>query len=298
MSTLIKYLNQAINVDGIHFYGCSFTAGEELADAEYQPKINECKDWDQRQHIINKHWKLEKQLAWPQHMGVGLGISEIYNNADRGNSVSKMSAQFFNDVVTGKIRPKDMCIVGTTGYFREMTFHALEDWVDLDNPKVDDSMRGKSFCRVMTSTTESPTYRGWIQSVRSSKEYVSNQQFALQYFMHRHPWVLFHEYMNHLRDMVYIARNHDIPIIFVECLERINVKYFEDVNLRRHEDFQKPMMEYEFKDNLIFIEKEINKHKITDKNMDDLRVGSMPRGHPDQQSHVKWGQYLASLLRV
>ena len=96
--------------------------------------------------------------------------------------------------------------------------------------------------------------------------------------------------------MVYIAKNHDIPLIFVECLERINVEYFENVNLRRHEKLLD--MEYEFKDNLIFIQKEINKHKITNKNMDDLRVGDMPRGHPDQQSHVKWGQYLASLLRV
>ena len=58
---------------------------------------------------------------------------------------------FFNDVVNGKISPNDMCIVGTTGYFREMTFHAIEDWVDLDNPKVDQSMRGKSFSRVMTN---------------------------------------------------------------------------------------------------------------------------------------------------
>ena len=99
--------------------------------------------------------------------------------------------------------PNDMCIVGTTGYFREMTFHAMEDWVDLDDPKVDESMRGKSFSRVMASATSSgpkmrPQYREW-----------GNADFALQYFLHRHPWVLFHEYMNHLRDMVYIARNHD-----------------------------------------------------------------------------------------
>ena len=290
MFTPVKYLGGVTPIDAIHFYGCSFTAGEELADVEYEPKIRECKDWHQRQLLILKHWKLEKQLAWPQHLCESLGITEIYNNADRGNSVARMSSQFFNDVVTGKISPNDMCIVGTTGYFREMTFHAMEDWVDLDDPKVDEPMRGKSFSRVMASATSSgpkmrPQYREW-----------GNADFALQYFLHRHPWVLFHEYMNHLRDMVYIARNHDIPIIFVECLERINVEYFENVNLRRHEKLLD--MEYEFKDNLIFIQKEINKHKITNKNMDDLRVGNMPRGHPDQQSHVKWGQYLASLLRV
>lgn len=290
MSTQLKYIGGIDPVDAIHFYGCSFTAGEELADAEYQPKIRECRDFDQRQSIIKKHWKLEKQLAWPQHMCESLGITEIYNNADRGNSVSRMSAQFFNDICTGKIKSNDMCIVGTTGYFREMSFFAIEDWVDVNDPMVDDSMRGKSYCRVMSSDNSNASQdRKW-------RSQWGTEEFTLEYFKHRHPWVLFHEYMNHLRDMIYISRNHNIKLIFVECLERINVEYFENVHIRIHEKFLD--MEYEFKDNLIFIEKEINKHMITNKNMDDLRVGSMPRGHPDQQSHIKWGQYLASLLRV
>ena len=48
------------------------------------------------------------------------------------------------------------------------------------------------------------------------------RDFDLQYFLHRHPWVLFHEYMNHLKYGIH-TKNHDIPLIFVERLERINV---------------------------------------------------------------------------
>jgi len=280
----VKYLDDVIKINGIHFYGCSFTAGEELANEEFLPLIGKCEDSDQRELLSQKHEKIEKQLAYPQHLCNKLGITNVYNRGQRGNSIDNMRSQFFNDVIHEKISDTHLCMFGTTGFFREVGFHSLEHWAEIGRSNIDERYRGCAFNRVV------PTHhdRG------------GDHEFALKYFRERHSWIHFYEYMNNLRDILYIANRNNIPVIFVECLERINVQYFEKVYLKKHEQLKH--LDYEYKDNLLFIEKEINRHMITDKVFSEYndKHGDkrMPRGHPCLQAHIEWGEHLADCLKV
>ena len=96
----IKYHNdETIKVDGLHFYGCSFVAGQELLDEEmgspmsipveqmarqknesveqyYKRKLS-------RELLFKKKIKLESQLAWPQYMCNTLKV-RCFNHATHG----------------------------------------------------------------------------------------------------------------------------------------------------------------------------------------------------------------------
>lgn len=277
----VKYLGDVIKIDGIHFYGCSFTAGQELLDKEFDPVIEYCDTPESRVIQLEKKSRLEKQMAWPAHMCSDLQITNCYNKSEPGNSMDNMKSQFYNDIIHNRIKESELCIFGTTGYFREILFHPIEDWVDIDQMKEClPSERGKSFSRV----------------VADHLERIDQSEKAFEYYRYKFPYVLFFHYMNALKDILYTAKIHNVPILLVDCLHPTSVSDFNDLYQKKSPMFDH--VEYQYTDNLVFIEKIINTHKITDRVFGPYyNKDPMPRGHPNEQAHIEWGRYLASVLR-
>lgn len=285
----LKYKNDKIGVNGLHFYGCSFTAGQELLDSEYVPQIRDAKDFATRMKLVEIHAQKELNLAWPRHLCNKLGIANVVNNARPGNGMDNMKSQFLNDIIHNRI-PKDHGVMfGCTGYFRETRFHPLEEWHPYEEPEngIRPEVAGKSYCDIVVLSHGRK--RRWARSGL-------DEDFAFKYLRLKHPYTFLYEYYNNLLHIVHIAEKYEIPIYFVACLEPLNYDFFLDYYVKKH-----PIMkdyEYEYLDNIKFISSEINKYIITDKSMADFSVRPMPKGHPNLEEHVMWADHLATKLKV
>ena len=296
-----------VEVDLLHFYGCSFTAGEELLDytnGQFTPEEQELK---------------EKHLSWAAKLSNLLELP-FDNHASAGNSMDNMRSQFYHDAMTGVIKPGHAVVIGTTGYFRETRFHPVtDDWEYggyFQETKVlhpDDY--GRAFGRVTSS---------W-------SSYHGDDDFAQKYLKEKPPYIFLYEYMNICRDMLYIAQKFDIPIFFVQVLEPISVDYFLDEYLLVHFGFVAPphaktkpkaKKTYEYLDSLRHMENEIHKYIIgEDTNASDEMLQSrgsrygkvyavmndfclkgtedrLPGGHPKQHIHDNWAKFIAEKLKV
>jgi len=94
----------------LHFYGCSFTAGDELIDDVYFPWKSECSTmteyYAKRRDIFintNKMREYERQnrmLAYPAHIEKLTGFS-AFNHAVNGASLREMIYKIIHQVSTG-----------------------------------------------------------------------------------------------------------------------------------------------------------------------------------------------------
>lgn len=96
----------------IWFYGCSLTAGDELADEEFFPWKSQCKDSNEyhkrRSEIFAKDPKLciayqirNKELSYPQKLQDSSDF-RIFNRAENGSSLKTMIVKSLEDIILKK----------------------------------------------------------------------------------------------------------------------------------------------------------------------------------------------------
>ncbi len=120
-------------------YGCSYTSGEELADADYIPELtldqmNSEKillgndkfykkylgDRDKIEVAIRQN---ETSRAWPAKLIKDLNVSWTYLNRARGGaSMQEIVVTLEHDLYNGIIRDNDLIIVGITSDSRVLKF--------------------------------------------------------------------------------------------------------------------------------------------------------------------------------
>lgn len=106
----------------ILFYGCSFTAGAELADQELLPnlpktEIDKLKK-EEKYHFYNRfdvdlREKLEKEKSWARWFADDVGLP-YENRAKGGSSTSQIVFSIEEDLARNAIEDTDIIIVGTT----------------------------------------------------------------------------------------------------------------------------------------------------------------------------------------
>lgn len=104
--------------------GCSFTAGDELADADFFPEFADpdlwkkvCQKrkqqaWDDRS--IDRLWPMQKARAWPRHLGDLLGVERVDNIAFGGTSVTRMvrtTIPYVLRLLDDGVPPNDIVVV-------------------------------------------------------------------------------------------------------------------------------------------------------------------------------------------
>jgi hypothetical protein len=116
----------ALNINRVVAYGCSYTAGQELADAIILNKPHEEIDAYKRKHGIhcvegvygNEETRirctlLSSQLAWPNYIAERLGVS-CSNRAKMGTSINEFIYNIERDIVSNEIVETDLIFVGLT----------------------------------------------------------------------------------------------------------------------------------------------------------------------------------------
>jgi hypothetical protein len=106
-------------------YGCSFTAGQELGDAQVlgipEDELDKFKQTvigSRADELVYKGRREEcdavgHKLAWPNYIGAALGIP-VLNQARFGTSVEASIFSIERDIETGLIRDNDLILVGIT----------------------------------------------------------------------------------------------------------------------------------------------------------------------------------------
>ena len=118
----LKYLGDVVDIDVLWFYGCSFTAGEELFWQEYHDLIKNERSPKRRVMLEKKRERQEQNHAWPSHLSAKLGV-ECKNRAKPGNSMDKMRSELVRDFVNGG--PKQRCCFWYNRFMRETHFFNL-----------------------------------------------------------------------------------------------------------------------------------------------------------------------------
>lgn len=134
---VIKFNNNLIEFDRIVAYGCSFTAGGELADRYLLPNKTleevELLKKELGQDSFNlipevkkngaASWSAAhgKTLAWPAKLSKLFGVP-CENRAIGGTSIQSVVYLIEEDLAIGNIRSSDLTIVGITGPNRWMYF--------------------------------------------------------------------------------------------------------------------------------------------------------------------------------
>ncbi len=277
----IKYHNgETINVDGIHFYGCSFVAGQELMDAEIPDPMNadvrtmakqdreSTEDYYRRklarELLFKKKQKLEKQLAWPQHFCSELKV-RCYNHGSHGASMTEIKGWLLQDIVEKKIdKVKEAVFVGLTGFAREMIF----------------TTKG-SFNNRYGAATGKP--RSLV--IATDAERRGDPDLARKYMQikceYTHLWYFFQEIYN----IINICRIHGLRLYMLPMLDPFSLGWYK----KQYEiDLDQPA----WVEQVRFIESEIDKYIIEHGKLDPLGgniVERLPRGHPCAESHRKYG---------
>lgn len=121
----------------LHTYGCSFTAGGELADefltGRSRKKTEKIKQklgpsnfskkyivpltGDQREEF----WNLEKKRSYATSLANGLGVPHR-NVAQNGSSTKQMCFEIIKDIIDGVIKKEDYIFLGLTTPYRYTLF--------------------------------------------------------------------------------------------------------------------------------------------------------------------------------
>ncbi len=276
----IKYHNgETIRVDGLHFYGCSYVAGQELLDDEMPDPMGispkeMMKQPDEpvedyyrrklgRELLFKKKQKLEKQLSWCQHTANHLKVRP-YNHGIHGCSMTQIKGLIMQHIIEGLYeKEKEAIVIGLTGFAREMIF-------------AEDEMLVFNF--------------GSIGSARSlviatDAERRGDLHFARKYMTIKGVYTLFWHFLHEIYNIINICNAHDIKFYVLPMLDPFSIKWYE----KQYEfDCSSP----EFSEQVEYIETEIDKYIIQDMKIDPLGgniIKRLPRGHPCIESHEKFG---------
>lgn len=115
-----------MTIDRIVFYGCSFTAGQELGDAEILQIDGNVLDKVKRSRgaldamAIYKTKEMQNRcdehsltLSWPTKLTKKMGVS-CWNRAELGTSLEDVVYKLTYDIEHGLIQDNDLIIVGVT----------------------------------------------------------------------------------------------------------------------------------------------------------------------------------------
>ena len=276
----IKYHNdETIKVDGLHFYGCSFVAGQELLDEEmgspmsipveqmarqknesveqyYKRKLS-------RELLFKKKIKLESQLAWPQYMCNTLKV-RCFNHATHGASMTEIKGRLFNDVIEGNISSSEAVDVGLTGFAREMIFS--------------ENTSGQEMWK---------TREGGVRSMVVATDYErrGDNDFARKYMDLKGTFTLFYYFLHEIYSIINLCKINDIKFYLIPMLDRFESEFYE-------KQFDFDIKSQEFSSHIDFLESEIDKYIIIGTKVDPLGgniIKRLPRGHPCIESHEKYG---------
>ena len=92
-----------------------------MAKQEGEPQDEYYRRRLSRELLWKKKIKLEKQLAWPQHMCSLLKV-RCYNHGQHGSSMTQMKGNIVQHIIDGLYEPNEAIVVGLTGFAREMVF--------------------------------------------------------------------------------------------------------------------------------------------------------------------------------
>ena len=284
----IRYHNdEIIKVDGLHFYGCSYVAGQELLDKELpdpmaidpkkmakqegEPQDEYYRRRLSRELLWKKKIKLEKQHAWPQHMCSLLKV-RCYNHGQHGSSMTQMKGNIVQHIIDGLYEPNEAIVVGLTGFAREMVF--AEDETLLYHLR----KHGAAVSMVIASDYER----------RGDKE------FALKYMnlkgTYTYLWFFLHEIWN----IMNICVTNNVKLYILPMLDPFNLKWYRkqyDIDYKTNE----------FNTQLKFLMSEIDKYMIKGMKIDPLGaniIERLPRGHPCAKSHEKFGIKVGEKLLI
>ena len=285
----IKYHNgETIKVDGIHFYGCSYVAGQELMDKEMpDPMGIPVKDMKKqkgetvesyykrklsRELLFKKKMKLENQLSWPQHMCNVLKV-RTYNHGSHGASMTYIKAKLLSHIMGEEYeidRNKEAIVVGLTGFAREMIFAEQENFY------FELGRYGSARSLVVATDFER---RG-------------DPDFAKKYLGLKGVYTLFWHFLHEIYSIINICKVYDIKLYIIPMLDHFNPKWYR----KQYEmDFDRPMFASQIK----FLESEIDKYIIEGTKLDPLGsniIERLPRGHPCAESHKKYGTKIGEKL--
>ena len=119
------------DINRIVFYGCSFTAGSELADQELMPNLSK-EEIDklkiEEQYLFyerfdrNIFYRLENEKSWSRWFSDELNLPWV-NRAMRGSSMGQIIFDIEKDINNKEILDNDLVIVGITSPERICLFN-------------------------------------------------------------------------------------------------------------------------------------------------------------------------------
>ncbi len=286
----IKYHNgETIKVDGLHFYGCSYVAGQELMDKEmpdpmripvkemkrqkgetvegyYKRKLS-------RELLFKKKMKLENQLSWAQHMCNLLRVRS-YNHGAHGASMTYMKAKILSHIMGEEYeidKNKEAIVIGLTGFAREMIFTEYED-------NTNNTLGKYGSARSLVVATDF--------------ERRGDPDFAKKYMRLKGVYTLFWHFLHEIYSIINLCKINDIKFYIIPMLDVFNIEWYK----KQYEmDFDTP----QFASQIKFLESEIDKYIIEGTKLDPLGaniIERLPRGHPCAESHKLYGTKVGEKL--
>lgn len=289
----LKYLGDVVDIDVLWFYGCSFTAGEELFWQEYHDLIKNERSPKRRVMLEKKRGRQEQNHAWPSHLSAKLGV-ECKNRAKPGNSMDKMRSELVRDFVNGEIRPNSGVVFGTTGFMRETHFFNFAG--DLKPTGEASHLGGKAWTSVINMHHD----RLWENLSETHRDQKAVEMMRLYYDRIKNPYYHLYNYMNCFHDVMLFCQQHDLPLYVVQCMENLGLKYLSQTVYELSDvgkfSYKTVFENQEFYENLTYIREELDKYIIMKgSSLADLNKPhqQMPRGHPCLETHIEFGTKLA-----
>lgn len=289
----LKYLGDVVDIDVLWFYGCSFTAGEELFWQEYHDLIKNERSPKRRVMLEKKRERQEKNHAWPSHLSAKLEV-ECKNRAKPGNSMDKMRSELVRDFVNGEIRPNSGVVFGTTGFMRETHFFNFDG--DLRPTGEASHLGGKAWTSVINMHHD----RLWENLSETHRDQKAVEMMRLYYDRIKNPYYHLYNYMNCFHDVMLFCQQHDLPLYVVQCMENLGLKYLSQTVYELSDvgkfSYKTVFENQEFYENLTYIREELDKYIIMKgSSLADLNKPhqQMPRGHPCLETHIEFGTKLA-----
>lgn len=118
MAKLLHMKTRIVDIEHLHFYGCSYPAGHELTDPKKKNKVYEGKELARAQ-VKNK------TLSFPRSIADHFGVTET-NNAIYGASNEHSLYLLMRDILKGKIKRNHAIFFCVTKFTRILEFDPVD----------------------------------------------------------------------------------------------------------------------------------------------------------------------------